>query len=295
MANSCTFHIAWAVPESSFALAEANHILGELGLVAEPVAPVEPYTTTADLLVLHAGQFADLEQLRRAYEQLARPGLIVVDSEGQESQVLQWPRLPLTVDICRADALRGQLVDRLRRLLEATCHEAAWETESQVGRGLQKYIHGREYLDIRLAREFTNARKHCRSLSVAWLELTGLGQIGDSFGAMAPILVLRAFAHTALGSIRIVDWLAEYGDGAYCLVMPDTWLDEGAVVAERVRERVAALVVRVNNGHTVTPRLEIGVAELTDAEGGFEDLLQKAMEASLLRKIAGRLPAGEGA
>lgn len=293
MANSCTFHIAWAVPESSFALTEANQVLGELGLVADPLAPTEPYATTADLVVLHTAQFSDLAALRRAYDQLARPGLIVVESQDQESQVLQWPRLPLTVDICRADVWREQLINRLRRLLAATCHEAAWESENSIKRGLQKYIHGREYLDIRLAREVANARKHCRSLTLAWLELTDLARIGEQFGATAPTLVLRAFARSALGNIRIVDWLAEYGDGAYCLVMPDTWLDEGALVAERIREQVTALKVRVNSDHTVTPKLEVGLAELTDDENNFEDLLQKAVEASLVRKIAARLPNGD--
>jgi diguanylate cyclase (GGDEF)-like protein len=277
--------VAWSVPESSLSLADADRILSSLGLAVHPLAMAEPFATDANLVVLHSASFSDLDHLRRAYEQLSRPSLIVVNSRDEENRVLKWPKLPLTVDVCQADALRDQVAERLKRLLGAASRQSGWLAEINADQGLGKQIYDQSYLNVRLAREFANARKHCRSLTLVWLELGDLGRINTTYGNAAGDRVLKAFASTVLANIRVVDWLAYHGKGEFCLAMPDTWLAEGRQVAERIRKDIASVTVRVDDRHTLTPKVNLGTAEMTDRDESFEDLIQKASEAALMQKI----------
>lgn len=287
MDNPCPIHVAWSVPETIYPLAGAGRDLSALGFLLESPAPAESSGARADLAVLHMENFADLDQLRRTFCELSRPTLIVVVSQDEETQVLRWPNLPLTADVCRSDAFREQLPERLRRLAESTHAGIVWDASSPMGTGVQKQVFGRAYLNDRLAREFVNARKQCRSLSLAWLELGDLGRIIKTFGDSVGNQVLKTFAKAVLGNIRVVDWLAQYGKDEFCLVMPDTWLEEGIQVIKRIEKDIRAITLKVDDQHTLTPRVNIGVAELTDLEDSFEDLIQKAAEAALVRVITG--------
>lgn len=285
MTNPRTLTVAWAVSESTFPKARVTPSMGYPNLDLHPLDVNQPAPGRFDLAVLHSAYFGGLERLRHVHDELAAPSLIVVDSLAEENQVFDWPSLSLSVDICRAEALSSQLAPRLRRLTEATGQVIGWNIKNGTSRGLPKALHNREYLEARLEREFSNARKHCRSLSIAWLELADLDRIGKTFGAAAADRALKSFAESAAEGIRIVDWLAHYGNGEFCLVMPDTWINEARQVAVRLKKILSLLQVQVNGQHVLTPRITIGVAELTDDEDGYQDLMQKAAEAALMEMI----------
>lgn len=284
MKNKRQALVAWCVPESSFSFAEAQQLLSAHGFVVQPLDLAEPMNTGAELVVLHSGNFLDLEALRHAYDRLSKPSLIVVKSADEESKVYQWPDLPLTMDVCRADSLRDQIAGRLLRLWRATGQGLEANEEQKVHPDPAASIHNRAYLGERLAREVANAFKHCRSLSIALIELDQFEQITQTFGSALSDETFQVFAGTALTNIRIVDWLAYHGEHRLCLVMPDTWLEEGRQVVERIREAIAAKKIAPIEKHCPRLSLSIGVAELTDNEADYQALLHKARVA-LLRAI----------
>lgn len=290
MNDSISTPVAWAVPESSLSSADASQALLSLGLALQPLAISEPLETSTELAVLHTACFRDLDHLGQTYRQLSKPTLIVVTSGDEENQVLKWD-LPLTVDICRSELLRPQLGYRLQRLLKAIPHGPVGAgREAPAERDPAKQVYRRDYLTARLAREFASARKHCRSLSIAWMTLEKLAQIRETQGDAAGDRLVEAFSQIALANIRIIDWLGRYSDDEFCLVMPDTWLDEGRAVADRIRESIASSQVHISEQCILAPRAAISVVELTDDEATCEDLIQKAVEATLLNKILAHSP-----
>lgn len=289
MNDSLSTQVAWSVPETSFSSENARQILQSLGLAPQPVKPSEPFATSAALAVLHSAGFGDLEQLGRVCRQLSQPSLIVVASAAEETQVLEWG-LPLTVDVCRAEVLPSQLRPRLQRLLGALRRNGVAEDGTAAQRDPEKWVYSRDYLDTRLAREFASARKHCRSLSIAWITMENLAQIRTAHGPAAGEQLLRTVSQIALANIRVIDWLGQYSDDEFCLVMPDTWLDEGRAVADRVKDSLASARVPVSERCSLTPGLAIGVVELTDHESTYEDLIHKAVEAAVLDKLLAHVP-----
>jgi two-component system, cell cycle response regulator len=100
--------------------------------------------------------------------------------------------------------------------------------------------------------------------------------------------VLRRFAETARNSVRLTDWLARYGGEEFCLVMPDTDLETAARVAERVRRNVAATDIRSLDQRRVPLTASVGVAQLSAGVDSPLTLVQRASEAVLAAKQAGR-------
>jgi diguanylate cyclase (GGDEF)-like protein len=248
----------------------------------------EPLETGAAWVALHSAHFGSLDRLGRACRQLSKPGLIVVESDEEETQALAWG-FPPGMDICRAKVLRAQLGGRFKRLLESARHGFAGAATTLVDPVSHKAVYSREYLDTRLAREFASARKHCRSLSLAWIDLAPLDRIAKIHGREAGNRHLDAFVRTAFANIRVTDWLARYSEEEFCLTMPDTWLEEGRAVALRIQEALASTRVETDGGPGFAPGVSFGVAELTDAEQSYEDLIQNAAEAALLETLSARV------
>lgn len=167
-----------------------------------------------------------------------------------------------------------------RSLVEAARREANQDALTQ--------LHNRRYFDARLAREFETARKHGRALTIALIDLDHFHDVNATFGYPTGDHVLRRFSEIARGSVRLTDWLARYGGEEFCLVMPDTDLETGARVAERIRSNVAATVMHSIDQRIVRLTASMGVAQLGPATADPLSLVQQASDAVLAAKQAGR-------
>ncbi|WP_298824495.1 GGDEF domain-containing protein [uncultured Piscinibacter sp.] len=167
-----------------------------------------------------------------------------------------------------------------RSLVEAARREANQDALTQ--------LHNRRYFDARLSRELETARKHGRALTIALVDLDHFHDVNATYGYPTGDQVLRRFAEIARSSVRLTDWLARYGGEEFCLVMPDTDLDSAARVAERVRRNVAAADIRSLDQRRVPLTASVGVAQLAVGADGPLTLLQRASEALLAAKQAGR-------
>lgn len=279
--------LAWCVPEACLSLADAQRILAPMGLVPIPYVPAEPYENPSELLVLYTAAAGSLDGLVHALERLAKPGLVVVDSETEETQVLAWG-LPPELDICRAGVLAAQLGHRLQRVLTGLRLGFGGGLDTTLGPVQHKQIHNRGYLDARLPREFDSARKHCRSLTLAWINLTRLDTLAKTEGEAVVRQWIAHFGRIVFANIRITDWLARYSRDEFCLVMPDTWLEEGRGVAARIERALETARLQADAAAAPAPGISIGVAELTDHEAGFEDLIHAAAEAALMETLLAR-------
>lgn len=167
-----------------------------------------------------------------------------------------------------------------RRLIASARQEANHDALTQ--------LHNRRYFDNRLSREFEMAKKHGRSITVAFMDIDKFHDVNTTFGWPTGDHVLKIFSTIASENIRLVDWLARYGGEEFCLVMLDTELDQGITIAERIRVAVADADVQSLDHRPVRLTVSIGVAKLTDDIESPVALMQKASKALNLAKTSGR-------
>lgn len=137
----------------------------------------------------------------------------------------------------------------------------------------------RRALDETLMTEFALAREQSRSLSILMFDIDHFKKFNDVHGHDQGDRVLKAFAQTALCSVReVLDTVCRYGGEEFMVIARETPQDGAVVLAERIREAVAAMQV---DGLKVT--VSIGVAGLDETAAQTPSALIDLADAALYR------------
>jgi len=137
----------------------------------------------------------------------------------------------------------------------------------------------RRELDETLMTEFALAREQSRSLSILMFDIDHFKKFNDVHGHDQGDRVLKAFAQTALSSVReVLDTVCRYGGEEFMVIARETPQDGAVVLAERIREAVAAMQV---DGLKVT--VSIGVAGLDETAAQTPSALIDLADAALYR------------
>ena len=127
----------------------------------------------------------------------------------------------------------------------------------------------RRHVDRRIAELVAQTREHGRILSVLMADLDFFKQVNDRFGHMLGNDVLRTTADLMRSVCRPADVVARYGGEEFLVLMPDTSLHEGAMLAEHIRAAIAHYPWQ-----TLHPELSITISlGVAEAAGRTPDLI----------------------
>lgn len=138
----------------------------------------------------------------------------------------------LRLEKSRADQALVKLEDANQRLLALATTDA-----------LTGAANRRQYGD-RMGAEVARAQRKGFPLALLALDVDHFKRVNDAHGHPAGDAVLKAFVGLIQTLVRPSDLVARTGGEEFKILLPDTGLEEAVVIAERVRERVAAMEVR---------------------------------------------------
>jgi diguanylate cyclase (GGDEF)-like protein len=105
-------------------------------------------------------------------------------------------------------------------------------------------VHNRLYFDRRIAEEWARAQRDGETLTVLMIDLDRFKEINDAHGHPVGDRCLREVAAAVRGLLyRPGDVLARYGGEEFAVLLTRTSSEAGAIVAERLRLCVQAVVV----------------------------------------------------
>jgi diguanylate cyclase (GGDEF)-like protein len=145
----------------------------------------------------------------------------------------------------------------------------------------------RRHLIEQLGREFTRARRYRRPLSLIYIDMDGFKSINDRFGHLFGDEILRGAAIAMRGVLRSTDLLARIGGDEFSVLLPETNLDGGRRVANKLRKALTAYSERLD---PIIPSLSFcaGVGQLRMEDKSIDDLIGRADEAQYRAKNAGK-------
>jgi diguanylate cyclase (GGDEF)-like protein len=127
-------------------------------------------------------------------------------------------------------------------------------------------LYNRWYVMEKIDSEMNRSLRHGSPVSILMLDIDHFKRVNDSFGHTAGDGVLRSVGQVLRDCCRVYDVPGRYGGEEFCVVLPETRVGNTTVVAERIRERMAANRFEVG-GDTVVVTASIGVAGIDSVEG----------------------------
>jgi two-component system, cell cycle response regulator len=113
--------------------------------------------------------------------------------------------------------------------------------------------------------------------------------VNDTHGHDAGDDVLREFALRIRRSIRGIDLACRYGGEEFVVIMPETDMAIAAIVAERLRRRIAADPFAIQQGaRTIPVTISIGIAAMRSKDDNAATILKRADQALYQAKRNGR-------
>src|SRR5581483_429570 len=152
-------------------------------------------------------------------------------------------------------------------------------------------LYNRWFVMEKIESELNRALRHGAPMSVLMLDLDHFKRVNDSFGHSAGDEVLKSVGQVLRESCRVYDVPGRYGGEEFCIVLPETRLNNTTGVAERIRSRLAQTQLAVA-GQSISVTASIGVAGMDSVtrEGVITAaaLLERADRALYAAKHHGR-------
>jgi two-component system, cell cycle response regulator len=181
----------------------------------------------------------------------------------------------------RTQVRKRRYTERLRDNVQLSIEMAI--TDALTG------LFNRRYMESHLGTLIEQAAARGKPLTALVLDIDYFKSINDTHGHDAGDDVLREFALRIKRSIRGIDLACRYGGEEFVVVMPETDMAVAAMVAERLRRRIAADPFAIQQGaRTVPVTISIGIAALRGKEDNAANLLKRADQALYRAKRDGR-------
>lgn len=124
-------------------------------------------------------------------------------------------------------------------------------------------------------RELSRSKRYGHSFCVLMFDLDKFKSINDQFGHLAGDQVLIAFAKTVMEQKRESDLFGRLGGEEFALLLPETDMEGGWLVAARIQAVWAQSETPVS-GLLISSTVSVGVSVLGEIDETFEELLHRA-------------------
>jgi len=134
--------------------------------------------------------------------------------------------------------------------------------------------------------EFSHIRRIDHPFSVLMIDVDHFKRVNDTYGHATGDQTLRGLTERSRTLLRAVDMIGRYGGEEFVILLPETSLEAGRLVAERLRQSIKGEPFATDAG-PLRITVSIGVAEATDPDT-LDTLIERADAALYKAKAAGR-------
>ena len=145
----------------------------------------------------------------------------------------------------------------------------------------------RHAMSMKLGEESERTLRSGQPCAVCMIDIDHFKRVNDQYGHKVGDEVLQAFTSIVSIALRKYDSLFRYGGEEFLMLLPNTTLDNAAVLLNRIREALAATTITGSGGQVIHLTASFGVAQMAGHES-VEDVLELADHALLAAKANGR-------
>jgi diguanylate cyclase (GGDEF)-like protein len=150
------------------------------------------------------------------------------------------------------------------------------------------HLYNVRYQNAALRREVSRSRRYRVPVSLIFLDLDGFKSVNDRHGHLWGSRTLIEVGAVIRSVVREIDVVSRFGGDEFTVILPQTDARGARVIAERLRQRIAATVFLRAHGLEVKLTASFGIATYPDHGRTEEDLVNRADQAMYAAKEAGK-------
>ncbi len=191
----------------------------------------------------------------------------------------------------------GQFTNQDARLLSLVLEPAAVaidnafllkrSEELSITDDLTKLYNSR-YLNSTLRREVERSKRYRTPVSLIFLDLDGFKSVNDQHGHLWGSRTLVEVGRVIGSTVREIDVVSRFGGDEFTVILPQTGSEGAAIIAERIRQKIAETTFLASYGMDVRITASLGIASFPDHGHTKDDLLARADQAMYLVKGRGK-------
>jgi len=237
----------------------------------------------------YLGNSSGLDLLKEAIQAGCQAPIIMVT--GQSNREIDLLALQAgATDYLEKSQIDGQLLERsIRYAVER--NRLLVKIRELAVRDALTGLYNRRELHRFLDYELIKSRRYNHPFSLLMMDIDSFKEINDRFGHRTGDEVLQHVAQALLGNTRGCDLVSRYGGDEFIIILPETPADQALFGAERIRKKLAEIVIQVKGQHGLTEKIDIslsiGVAEYPGDAESAELLIDQADKALYQAKRLG--------
>ncbi len=186
-----------------------------------------------------------------------------------------------------ANPISLTLIAFITYILYQTLNIPALERKTEIDPKTELF--NARYFTNALDEEMVRAKRFKRPLSLIMADLDLLRNINNTYGHLAGDVVLQGIARILQEMTRDYDVVSRFGGEEFAIMLPETGLADAYIVAERIRERIAATEFEVTTSiKPIQATMSFGIAGLRDGKQTIDNLIHNADVALYRAKESGR-------
>jgi len=149
-------------------------------------------------------------------------------------------------------------------------------------------LYNSRYLNATLRREVERSKRYRTPVSLIFLDLDGFKNVNDQHGHLWGSRTLVEVGKEIASTVREIDVVSRFGGDEFTVILPQTGPEGAAIIAERIRQRIAETTFLSTYGLQVKISASLGIASFPDHGRTKDDLLARADQAMYMVKGRGK-------
>ena len=149
-------------------------------------------------------------------------------------------------------------------------------------------LYNRRFLTNAGKREFENAKRFSRELSVILLDIDNFKLINDTYGHDTGDNAIKQLSSIIMKNIRVVDIPIRYGGDEFILILPGTPIEGALFVAEKIRTLVEESMIWMEKHGKLNFTVSLGLSSYRNSTNSFDEILKEVDDMMYISKNKGR-------
>ncbi len=146
----------------------------------------------------------------------------------------------------------------------------------------------RRHFEYLLDNEVRRSQRYKHHMTLLMMDIDNFKSINDNYGHQIGDEMLKHIAEVIINTVRKIDMPGRYGGEEFAVILPETHKDNAKKIAERLRKKIANIIVRTKNKEEVSPTISIGIASFPMDTEDRNDVIGFADKALYFAKNSGK-------